>query len=95
MTWPLDRPLLGFSSGGKDRLRTYVWQEEDGGFYEGEVLSKPGVVSSLPNDVRDTGLHRGDWHLLISPSMEDRAVFVTNGLTTQVWARAESPPGCP
>ena len=93
MAWPISRPLAGDGSEA-GRMRTYVWQGADGGFEQSELRSIPTVVSSLPDDARDTGLRRGDWHLVISPTMQDRAVFVTNGVMIQSWARTKHPPGC-
>ncbi len=46
--------------------------------------------TSLPSDAVDTGYHRGSWHLFVSPSEADDAVFVVNGEagSTERWGRS-------
>jgi hypothetical protein len=65
-----------------DRLRIYVFQRGNQ-FPPEKLATTPGVVDEMPADARDTGLHRGPWHLWVSRSLAEVAIFVTDGEVIQ------------
>ena len=50
--------------------------------------------ASLPPDAFDTGLHRGDWYLWISPSQADKYIYVVNGDRAERWTRSHGDTAC-
>ncbi len=50
--------------------------------------------AKLPNDAFDTGFHRGDWHLWVSPSHADKYIYLVNGDRAERWTRSRHPTRC-
>lgn len=92
MAWPLDRPVPGpyLSS---PRTTTYVWQTDPAYPTKG-LVTTPSMVPQLPADARDTGLHRGSWHLWVSPSELATGVYLKSGSTIERWAYVSTFFGC-
>ena len=85
LSWP-----LGSTPGENGELRQYV-RDPDGGF---EGVEPYVADAQLPPDAYDTGWHRGDWHLWISPSQIDDYIYVVNEDRVERWDRAPSPIYC-
>ena len=86
LSWP-----LGSTPGENGELRQYVRDRDPVGF--------PGVEqfvedARLPWDAFDTGWHRGEWRLWISPSQIDDYIYVVNEDRVEGWGRAARPIYC-
>ncbi len=82
LSWP-----LGSTPRKRGDLRQYI-RDPDGGFSG----VKPFVEDAqLPLDAYNTGWHRGDWYLWISPSDVDDYVYVVNEDRAERWDRAPGP----
>jgi hypothetical protein len=92
MAWPLDRPVAGPFMSAR-RTRVYVWQTSTGYPSRG-LATTPGTAARLPSDARDTGLHRGSWHLWVSESELTTGVYLRSGSTIERWAYVSTFFGC-
>jgi hypothetical protein len=88
--WP-----VGTLSNAQGDWRQYV-RDPNGLFDDGALHVGYLSDTSLPSDAEDTGYHRGPWHLWVSPTQADDAVFVVNAETSAVerWGRATPPILC-
>jgi hypothetical protein len=82
--WP-----VGTVANGLEDWRQYV-RDPKGLFDDGALHVGYLGDTSLPADAVDTGYHRGSWHLFVSPSEADDAVYVVNGNagTVERWGRS-------
>ena len=88
--WP-----VGTLSNAQGDWRQYV-RDPKGRFDDGALHVGYLPDTSLPPDAADTGYHRGAWHLWVSPSQADDAVFVVNADSgaVELWGRATPPILC-
>lgn len=82
--WPVGTVATSF-----DDERQYV-RDPRGLFDDGALHVGYLGDATLPEDATDTGIHRGRWHLWVSPSEADDAVFIVNDESGIVerWGRA-------
>lgn len=85
LSWP-----LGSVPKERGDLRQYV-RDTDGEF-TGE--NRFAADAKLPTDAYDTGWHRGEWHLWVSPSQVDDYIYVVNEDRVERWGKAPRPIFC-
>ena len=85
LSWP-----LGSEPRKRGDLRQYV-RDPDGGLAGVERFVED---ARLPRDAYNTGWHRGDWYLWISPSQVDDYIYVVNGERVERWDRSPRPIAC-
>jgi hypothetical protein len=83
-------PAIGEST----RLRHYVWQTGEDDYTSYGLVATPGLVTVMPSDATNTGLHRGRLELWVSPSTLKQEVFVVDGDTIQRWTLTYGSTGC-
>ncbi len=89
MSWPPGTVLR--SQIGDDyetgRFRQYI-RDPNGALGEAYLTAGFDSNARLPSDARRTGFRRGPWELWISPTEDDRAVYVVKDGEAERWPRA-------
>lgn len=87
LAWPIGT-VVHESPFRNPNVRQYVRNPEAGHPHIGfpEVYDPD---ASLPRDAYDTGFHRGDWHVWVSPSQAEQFIYVAKGDRVERWPRSK------
>lgn len=90
----LSQPVGSVARKGGDQVWLYVRYPDRLEDYQVGVRGSFLEEAPLPPDAYDTGFHRGDWRLWVSPSQIEQYIYVVNGDKAERWPRSSEPPIC-